>query len=121
MRKTQSTDWLEKGEFENRILASCESEIAVFAATWCGYCVRFLSVISSYTAADPVPPISIVNVDSGDGSLWDEFKIDLVPTLVVFKNGEEIFRRNAKPGSGLKQTDLEESIEAALVRSSKSD
>lgn len=54
----------------------------------------------------------IVNVDSGGGSLWDEYHIDLVPTLIVFKDEKEIFRRNGRPSIGLQQNDLEDALKA---------
>jgi hypothetical protein len=54
--------------------------------------------------------VSVVNVDSGDGSLWEDFKIDLVPTIFVFLKGKEIFRRDGRPFVGLEKKDLEDAI-----------
>lgn len=115
--------WVEKDEFEKDIQNSKQPMIVLFAADWCGYCTRFLSVISGYEPkpghlAGPYDLVSVVNIDSGDGSLWDKYHVDLVPTLIVFSSGEQVFRRDGKVFVGLKQLDLEQAIDtvAALAR-----
>ena len=106
----------------NRIsLISKEARIVLFAADWCGYCRRFLSVINEYESRleTPIPSsdeIVVVNVESGDGSLWEDFRISLVPTIAVFSNGREIFRRDGKPFVGLERKDLEDAIRAVASK-----
>lgn len=116
----KTKQWVQKDEFENQILKSKGPHLVLFAADWCGYCRRFLGIISEYkgdessiTSGDN--SITVVNIDSGDGSLWETFKVDLVPTLVVFSNGQQIFRRDAKPMVGLRQNDLEDALKAAAA------
>jgi thioredoxin-like negative regulator of GroEL len=116
------TRWLEKDEFELRILKSAGPRIVLFAADWCGYCRRFLEVIKEYqdgqlrTLRDPSDEVAIVNVDSGGGSLWEDFHIGLVPTLVVYLSNKEIFRRDGKPMIGLKRADLEDAIKTVTAK-----
>ncbi len=111
------SQWIEKDEFENEILESSVARIVLFAANWCGYCRRFLGIINGYKLkpkllAPPSDEVAVVNVDSDGGSLWEDFKIDLVPTIAVFLNGKEIFRRDGKEFVGLELADLEEAIKA---------
>jgi thioredoxin-like negative regulator of GroEL len=106
--------WVGKKEFEHEILVSSAPTIVLFAAEWCGYCRRFLNLVNEYRNDSEV---AVVNVDSEDGSLWDDWNIDLVPTLAVFSGGKEIFRRNGKSFVGLGQRDLEDSINAATIKS----
>jgi thiol-disulfide isomerase/thioredoxin len=111
----KTSDWIEKEQFEKEILKSPMPKLVLFAADWCGYCRRFLDMVSSYEP-DPKlseserPELAIVNVESGDGSLWDTYKVNLVPTLVVFSSGKEIFRRDAKPLKGLGKQELDEAL-----------
>jgi len=81
----------------------------VFAASWCGYCRRFLDLLDSLEDRGEV---TVVDVDDPDESLWDEFKIPLVPTLIVFHRGKEIFRQNGRAGVGLLKGDVERALAA---------
>jgi thioredoxin-like negative regulator of GroEL len=113
--------WIEKAEFEQEILKSPEPRIVLFAADWCGYCRRFLSIVNDYQndkgkLQPPSDEVAVVNVDSDGGSLWNDFKIDLVPTLAVFHKSVEIFRRNGKSFVGLGQKDLEDAVNSIKIK-----
>ncbi len=43
----------------------------------------------------------IIDLSNDDDPLWDTFGIETVPTLIVFKDGEIILRRDGRPGRGL--------------------
>jgi thioredoxin-like negative regulator of GroEL len=110
--------WIEKEEFEKEILNSDSPRIVLFAADWCGYCSKFLSAVSKFKDSEgylprPTDELAVVNVDSGDGSLWDQYKLDLVPTLAVFCNRKQIFRRDGRALIGLRESDLVDAISAA--------
>ncbi|MDG6922357.1 MAG: glutaredoxin family protein [Nitrososphaerota archaeon] len=101
-----SDRWLSKSELESSIVNSGEPKIAVFAAKWCGFCKRFIELITKYNHSGPLP-ISIIDADSDDGSLWEKYRIDIVPTIVVFKGGKKIFRQGGRSMRGLNENDLE--------------
>jgi thiol-disulfide isomerase/thioredoxin len=107
--------WIDKDQFENKLSTSKEGLIFVFAADWCGYCKRFIQLLDDYKSpqSDNYVKVEIVDIDSGDGSLWDRYQIPLVPTIAVFKHGKEVFRRNGRSGIGLTKPDLEAALEAA--------
>ena len=106
----ETKPWLEKNEFEKKLTLP-GSAVVLFAADWCGYCRRFISMLGNYSG--DTKNLLLVNVDSGDGALWDIYHINLVPTLIVFKEGKEAYRRNARPGVGLQKEDLDAAIRAA--------
>jgi thiol-disulfide isomerase/thioredoxin len=121
----ETKQWVRKEEFENKILKSPGPELVLFAADWCSYCKRFLGVISDYHESDSSTGasryfVNVVNIDSGDGSLWETYKVDLVPTLMVFSKGKQVFRRDAKPMIGLRQSDLEDAMKTLIADSSSS-
>jgi thiol-disulfide isomerase/thioredoxin len=102
------TDWLSKKEFLE-LATSPDPKIVLFAAHWCGYCARFLETVRRYKPPDDFE-INLVDVDDPDESLWDDYGIALVPTLIIFKSSQQQMRRDAKPGMGLVEDDLKEVV-----------
>ena len=106
--KLEITDWLGKEKFSG-IKDSPGIHYILFAAKWCGFCTRFLDQARSYT-----PPngqiLSLVDIDDPDESLWDEYSVRAVPTLLVFKDGKTVFRRDARLGAGLRLPELEQAL-----------
>ena len=96
------SDWLGKAEFE-KIVSEPGPHLIVFSAKWCGFCSRFLEQAKSLE--NPKVEISLIDTDEPDESLWDDFSIRIVPTIIVFKDGKIIFRRDGKSGAGLKMSD----------------
>ena len=74
-------------EFDNTI----ESGVVVvdFFATWCGPCTMLAPVIDELSGE--LENVNFVKVDIDQSmDLAQKFKIVSVPTLKVFKNGEEV-------------------------------
>ena len=102
------SDWLRKAEFE-KIVSEAGPHVFVFAARWCGFCSRFVEQTKSLDNPANVE-INLVDADEPDESLWDDFSIKIVPTVIVFKDGKIIFRRDGKSGAGLRMSDLEQGL-----------
>ena len=47
------------------------------------------------------------NINHDDNPLWEKFSIEAVPTLIAFKKGKIISRRDAKMGIGLVKSDMD--------------
>ena len=112
-KRLKLTPVMTKAEFNSSVLKSDSTKVVVFVASWCGYCRRFFDIASS---PEIEGELNAVDVDDEDESLWDEFRIPLVPTIFVFQNGKEIFRQNGRPGIGLVKGDLERALAAASAR-----
>ena len=80
--------------------------LVLFHATWCPYCRTFLTTFEDVarTASDWLPVESVL--DDEDNPLWDEYGVDVVPTLILFENGKPARRADALPGIGLTAGDL---------------
>ena len=83
-------------DFENRVLKNEKTILVDFFATWCGPC-KMLSPILEQVAQET--DVEIVKVDIDESmDLARKFGIMSVPTMILFKNGEEIDR-----ATGLRQ------------------
>ena len=53
---------------------------------------------------------------SDDASvLWDMFNIQVVPTIILFKEGKPVFRKDGARGQGLSQSAIKETIDHAKL------
>jgi len=86
--------------------------LALFYANWCPFCRSIKPVFESYEDKAPIP---LAEVDiSDEGKIWDELSINYVPTLILFKDGKIIARRDSKKGVGLEEKDIVALIEEAF-------
>ena len=104
------TNWLGKQEFID-ISNSPDAKIVLFAAKWCGYCARFLETARDFKASSDAQ-IFLVDADNPDESLWDIHSLRLVPTLIIFQSGKQLFRKDGLPGIGFRSSDLSDALKA---------
>lgn len=85
-----------------------DGDVAVaFLAYWCPYCRAFAP---EFEALDDHAPFRVAVADISDESdpRWEQFRIEIVPSIVAFRAGREIGRRDGVPGYGLDEKDLQE-------------
>ena len=64
--------------------------MADFWAPWCGYCRRLAPVIERLEK-EYGDRVKFVKIDTDDNaSLADEYSVDTIPTLIVFRGGEAL-------------------------------
>lgn len=80
-----------------------------FGADWCPYCRAFLVKLASIKeqAEGEGFKMAMGDLEDYDDPIWDTFNIDIVPTLIAFKGGKAIWRRDGGPGVGLEENDLQ--------------
>ena len=80
--------------------------IILFRADWCPFCRKFKPLFDSYERKTTIQLAEAV-IDNEDDPLWDEYNIKIVPTMIAFRNGQPIARRDGIAGMGLSRDDID--------------
>jgi thioredoxin 1 len=102
---------LDARAFEGGKLRRSGTWAVVFLAEWCPFCREFGPLFASLANEAKVAVGDLTDMES---PLWEEFAVEVVPTVVVFRDGTAIFRRDGVLGEGLGARDLV-AVRAALV------
>lgn len=79
--------------------------VALFHADWCAYCKKFISQLQR--SEKKIGFWVLVSLNSFDDDTWEKHGIKTIPTIIIFYRGEEVYRREARPGEGLGEEDIE--------------
>jgi len=78
--------------YQEEIFESETPVLADFAAEWCGPCKRLAPIVAEI-ANEMGDKVKVVHVDIDvNQDLASEYNVLSVPTLILFKNGEEVER-----------------------------
>ena len=77
--------------FEQEVLKSDKKVVIDFWATWCGPCQMMAPILHELETEMPDVQIGKVNVDE-QMDLARQFRVVSIPTLIIFKNGQEVQR-----------------------------
>jgi thioredoxin 1 len=101
---------LKPEDFSGTRLLDSRNTLVVFYASWCPFCRSFLSVFESAMSRKTDPQGALVDISYEDNPLWETFKVDIVPTLVGFRDGGAIVRKDGTAGAGLGMSDLQDAL-----------
>jgi len=77
-----------------------------FLADWCPFCRAFEPEFARIAAGAP-ERFLVADLTSEESPLWERFRVEIVPTVVVFDSGRAVFRADGVAGEGLDERDLE--------------
>lgn len=80
---------LTSGNFEKEVLQTGETVLVDFWASWCGPCRMLAPTLEAFAEDCPQVKVGKVNVDE-EAELAMRYRINTIPTLLVFRNGELI-------------------------------
>ena len=82
---------LTKENFQAEITKSDKPVLVDFWAVWCGPCQMMAPILHELEVEMPDVQIGKVNVDE-QMDLVRQFRVVSIPTLIIFKNGQEVQR-----------------------------
>ncbi|MGA9839706.1 MAG: thioredoxin domain-containing protein [Thermoplasmata archaeon] len=85
-----------------------------FVADWCPFCRSFVPEFENLRGSGTFE-IATADLTEDDDPLWEQFGVEVVPTVVVFRDGAVVFRRDGRLGRGLGASDLS-ALRGALTK-----
>lgn len=95
----------------NAELGKNKRVLALFYASWCPFCMRFLPIFNRKIANLDKTSVIHVLLDDYDNPLWGDYSIDAVPTIILFEDGEVCSRLDGRLGVGLSGTQFQTWLE----------
>ena len=80
-----------EANFEEEVLKSDKPVLVDFWAAWCGPCKMLSPMVDQVAEETDAVKVCKINVDE-EGDLAADYGVMSIPTLVLFKNGEEAAR-----------------------------
>lgn len=100
-------------EFRRTVLAAKEPTVVMFWASWCPFCRAFKPTFDEY-AGQYGGRFALVRLDDYDNPLWDEYAVNVVPSLALFRDGALAARKDGRLGRGLSAAELDAFLRQAL-------
>ena len=82
---------LTKDNFDQEVLRTEGTVLVDFWASWCGPCMALAPTIDEIASEQTVVKVGKVNVDD-QPEMARQYRIMSIPTLMVFKGGEQVRR-----------------------------
>jgi thioredoxin 1 len=101
-------------EFDGERLRRPGTVAVAFLADWCPFCRRFEPEFAQLPGGQAYRLV-VADLTSEASPLWDRFRIEIVPTVIVYRDGRSVFRADGVAGQGLGARDLA-AIDAAAKR-----
>ena len=77
--------------FQQEVIESEKTVLVDFWAPWCGPCRNLAPVIDEIAEERTDIKVGKINIDENK-DLARQFKVMAIPTILVFRNGEEVHR-----------------------------
>ena len=94
-----------------KAIAADAPTLVLFTASWCPFCVRFDPVWQELAPGFGGPTL-VAPLEEDADPRWDEFRIEVVPTVAVFRNGVPVARLDGVLRRGILRGDLERFLKA---------
>lgn len=78
---------ISKTQFEEKVIKSEKPVLVDFFANWCGPCKMLAPELEKFASEHKEIAVYKINVDD-DMELAVNYKIEVIPTLILFNNGE---------------------------------
>jgi len=100
---------LSASDFDGQTVRHDGTLAVIFLAPWCPFCRQFLPAFRAAAEGNSIH-WATADLSDYDNALWNTFDIGVVPTVVVFKDGKQIFRIDGILGRGLSQKAIDDTV-----------
>jgi thioredoxin 1 len=94
-------------DFEGDRLRRKGTWAIAFLADWCPFCRSFRTLFDRFDGGGSFET-AVADVSDYSSPLWDRFRIEVVPSLIAFRDGVAVHRIDGVPMEGLGPTDLDD-------------
>jgi thioredoxin 1 len=101
---------LSTSDFDGTTLLDSRNILALFYATWCPFCRTFVLTFEESMQGRGNPLGALVDISDMNSPLWERFNVEIVPTLIGFKDGRILMRKDGVAGVGLSARELDDAI-----------
>jgi thioredoxin 1 len=98
--------------FQTSVLQSPEPTVVMFWATWCPFCRRFKAEFDRLTSSRP-GRFAAVYLDDENNPLWEDYAVEVVPTLALIRDGKVVERLDGILGYGIDRAMVESFLRRA--------
>lgn len=103
---------IDETQFSDSVLKSDGPVLVEFVANWCGPC-RLISPAVEWVAQEYKDRLTVVKIDhDANPKLIEEYKVYGLPTLILFKNGNEV--PDSRREGAITKVKLKEYLDALL-------
>jgi len=95
--------------FQETVVQAREPTVVMFWATWCPFSRRFNAEFEKLAASRPWR-FAAVYLDDEENPLWEEYAVEVVPTLALFREGKVADRLDGILGYGIDNRMVEEFV-----------
>jgi thioredoxin-like negative regulator of GroEL len=106
---------LRKTDFTEGRLSRPGTYIVCFGAAWCPVTRRFMPHFIALKNAVPAT-VAIADITDLNDPLWDDFRIRITPSIIVFRDGSVLQRLDGHRFLGITRSALEKFQESMLSR-----
>ncbi len=97
-------------EFRSSIVQSQKSAIVLFYLNGCPYCRGFAPEFEKFSKEVKITAAKVEMSNYHDHDLWDEYHIEAVPTVIVFREGQVCTRVDSSHGTCATREALESEL-----------
>jgi len=83
-----------------------EKVCVLFYASWCPFCRSFLSIFDKEAQMNVRDKFLRVKIDDEANPIWAKYDIEVVPTVIFFKDAKVRRRLDGEFGAGLREEQL---------------
>ena len=77
--------------------------LVLFCASWCPFCREFLPFFDRTVSKHAFDKVLRLYIDDDENPLWEEYSLEVVPTVMIFVDGERTSRLDGSFGFGLSE------------------